>query len=232
MALGGGSYETEELRWPNAFAERGVEFTEFQASNVGFQVRWPESLLKEAEGKPIKNVVLTSSRASRSGDLVITNYGVEGTPVYFAGMEGEVEIDLKPDLTEAQIEAKLRMSRENLSPIRRIKRLLNLGEGALALLFHMTPQEELSDLSAMIVRIKRFRLKLEGRQPLSEAISSSGGVAMGELDGALMLRRYPAVFLAGEMLEWDAPTGGFLIQGSVSLGHAAGRGILEYLASL
>ncbi|MGK5082097.1 TIGR03862 family flavoprotein [Bdellovibrionota bacterium FG-1] len=233
FCLGGGSYEPDEnpLRWPRFFREKGLGFQDFEASNVGFQVDWPPALLKEVEGKPIKNVVLSSSRGQRSGDLVITHYGVEGTPVYFAGEVGTVYLDLKPDLSEAQIRAKLLLCRENLSPIRRIKRFLNLGEGALALLFHLTPSAVLSDLNAMMDLVKRFPLPLRQRQPLSEAISSSGGLKWDGLDETFMLRAYPGVFVAGEMLDWDAPTGGFLIQGCVSQGAVAGQGIVAYLKS-
>lgn len=231
FCLGGGSWEPSEspLRWPGVFISKGIGFREFESSNVGFQVAWPSELLAEAEGKPIKNVVLRSARGERSGDLVITKYGLEGTPVYFAGCSGEVFLDLKPDLSEAQMRSKLALVRENLSPIRRVKRFLNLGEGALALVFHMTPKEKLADLDALVSMLKRYPLVLGAPQPLSEAISSSGGLSWDEVDDGLMLRRHPGVFVAGEMLDWDAPTGGFLIQGCVSQGHWAGRALAGYL---
>src|SRR5690606_24871649 len=117
------------------FTTHGVELREFVASNVGFQVDWPAGLLEEAEGQPIKNVVLRSSRGERSGDLVITSYGLEGTPVYFAGEVETVHLDLKPDLSVEQIRKKLASPKENLSPMRRAKKTLALGPGALALLY-------------------------------------------------------------------------------------------------
>jgi predicted flavoprotein YhiN len=227
FCLGGASYEpeAEPLRWPRIFEARGAAVAGFEASNVGFQVDWPAGLLAEAEGKPVKNVVLSSSRGRRSGDLVITSYGLEGTPVYFAGERGLVHLDLKPDLTEAQLLSKLRFSKENLSPIRRAKRFLHLGEGALALVFHMAPREAMSDLAALAAAIKRFPIELRAKQPLSEAISSSGGLRWDELDDQLMLKRAPGVFVAGEMIDWDAPTGGFLIQACVSQGYRAGQAL-------
>ena len=234
FALGGGSWEPQEtpLRWPALFRSKGLGFEEFEASNVGFQVAWPPALLAEAEGKPVKNVVLHSARGERSGDLVITKYGIEGTPVYFAGLSGTVRLDLKPDLSEERIRAKLAMVRENLAPIRRVKRFLNLGEGALALLYHVAPAEVLGDISQLVTWIKKFPLELGAKQPLSEAISSSGGLRWSELDEQLMLRRYAGVFVAGEMLDWDAPTGGFLIQGCVSQGSWAGRAAVRYCSHL
>lgn len=227
FCLGGGSWEPSEqpLRWPSIFRAHALEFNDFAASNVGYQVDWPEALLEEAEGKPIKNVVLRSSRGERSGDLVITRYGIEGTPVYFAGKSGQVSLDLKPDLSQEQILRKLELVKENLSPLRRAKRHLNLGEGALALLFHLGAGSNLQDLAA---RIKNFPLHLRAPQPLAEAISSSGGLGWKELDRALMLKKFPGVFAAGEMIDWDAPTGGFLIQGCVSQGDWVGRAIAEY----
>ena len=229
FALGGASYEPREtpLRWPGFFREKGLAFREFESSNVGYQVAWPKPLLEEAEGKPIKNVVLSSSRGSRSGDLVITSYGIEGTPVYFAGKTGTVFLDLKPDLTEAQLRKKLTLTKENLSPLRRVKRFLNMSEAALALLFHMTSAERLSSLDLLIEDLKHYPLVLQAKQPLTEAISSLGGIEWSEVDEQLMLKRFPSVFVAGEMLDWDAPTGGFLIQGCVSLGRLAGHGLVN-----
>ncbi|MCM2324254.1 MAG: TIGR03862 family flavoprotein [Oligoflexia bacterium] len=231
LALGGGSWEPGEkpLRWPAIFRRHGVRFKEFEASNVGFEVAWPHRFLEEAEGQPLKNVVLRSSRGERMGDLMVTRYGIEGTPVYFAAETGEVFLDLKPDLSEERVLAKLLSTRENLSPIRRVKRFLNLSPAAFALVFHLTPQKILGDLPALAARLKRFPLMLKAKRPLDEAISSAGGVAWEELDESLMLRKCPGLFLAGEMIDWDAPTGGFLIQGCVSLGHASAEGALRSL---
>jgi predicted flavoprotein YhiN len=158
---------------------------------------------------------------------MITAYGLEGTPIYAVGIEGEITLDLKPDLTIDQIRKKLNAVRENLSPIRRVARNLNLSEAAMALLFHYT--EKNISLDAMIERIKNFPIQLLERQPLAEAISSSGGVQWGELDTDFMLKKFPGIFVAGEMIDWDAPTGGFLIQASVSTGHAAAVSMSKWL---
>lgn len=163
---------------------------------------------------------------------MITRYGIEGTPVYFAGVSGPVTLDLKPDLSIAQILERLGKVRENLSPIRRVKKLLGLCDASLALLYHGTQPEILNapELGPIAGRLKAFPLVLGESQPLSEAISSSGGLAFEELNDSLMLHKFPGVFAAGEMLDWDAPTGGFLIQGCVSQGRLAGEGILRYFA--
>ncbi len=231
FCLGGGSWEPKEkpLRWPRIFMAKNIGFTEFYSANSGFKVDWPLAFLKEAEGLPLKSIVFHSKKGSRPGEIVITQYGVEGTPIYALGEVGEVWIDLKPGLTETSILGKLNASKENLSPLRRVKKYLNLSPAALALLFHCTPPKVLNDLEVLVERIKRFPLILRERQSLDEAISSSGGVAWSELNSSLMLRQFPGIFVAGEMLDWHAPTGGFLIQGCVSQGYYAGTGILKYL---
>ncbi|MGZ3697160.1 MAG: NAD(P)/FAD-dependent oxidoreductase, partial [Bdellovibrionota bacterium] len=147
FCLGGGSWEPTEvpLRWPEIFKRHHLAFREFTASNVGYQVAWSEAFLKEAEGKPLKRIVLHSARGSRMGDAMVTSYGMEGTPVYFVGTRGEVRVDLKPDLTAEQILSKLRGVKENLSPIRRVKKQLGLCEASFALVYHYTPREILSD---------------------------------------------------------------------------------------
>ena len=203
---------------------------DFKSSNAGFEVDWPEGFLKEAEGQPLKNIILTSPLGTRKGELVVTNYGLEGTPIYAIGKSGKIFLDLKPDFTVSEIASKLgSKTKENLSPLRRIKKHLKLCEASNALLFHFTTTEQRSDLLQMTKLIKHFPIVLKGPRPLDEAISSSGGLSWNELNENFMLKKYPGVFAAGEMLDWDAPTGGFLIQGSVSQGYAAGLGMLEYI---
>lgn len=231
FCLGGGSYEPSEnpLRWPAMFITKGVGFTEFTSSNAGFQIAWTEAFLKEAEGLPLKNITLTTRKGRRQGDAVITKYGMEGTPVYAVGVSGAATLDLKPDLSVEQILVKCRTVKENLSPIRRVKKQLKLSPAALALLFHFTPEPVLKDLERLARHIKEFPLELLGARPLAEAISSAGGLHLSELDEKLMLGKFPGIFAAGEMLDWDAPTGGFLIQACVSQGSSAGKGILRFL---
>ncbi len=225
LALGGGSWEPKEtpLRWLSIFDSHQIARRPFTSSNCGFVVKWPSAFLDEADGKPVKNVVLTSSIGKRIGDLMITRYGVEGTPVYYTGVEGRVSLDLKPDLSLDQVLERLQNGREKLSPIRAAAKRLALSEGALALLFHLMPESDRADMARFAGRIKDFPLTLGARQPLAEAISSSGGVAWKELTDGLELRRFPGIFLSGEMIDWDAPTGGFLIQASVSTGFVAGE---------
>jgi len=224
FALGGGSWEKsgKPVSWPALFTAKGIRVLPFQSANSGFRVDWPPGFIAEAEGLPLKNIVLKTQKGVRVGELSVTSYGLEGTPVYAIGEPGEAWLDLKPDLSLEDIRAKLAPTRENFAPIRLIKKNLRLSPAALALVFHLTPKSILDDRDALEARVKNFPIRLGERQPLDEAISSSGGLSWDEVDDALMLKRIPGVFIAGEMLDWDAPTGGYLIQGCVSQGFAAG----------
>ena len=231
FALGGGSWEKtgQETSWPKIFSRHGIRITPFESANCGFQVKWPAELIKEVDGQPLKNIVLTSNLGSRAGELTVTQYGLEGTPIYAKGESGTIWIDLKPALSTEEIFKRLNATQEKLSPIRRIKKHLNLSPASLALLFHMTPKEILTDMNLLVSHLKKFPITLGNRQPLDEAISSTGGLAWDELDDSYMLTKLPGVFAAGEMLDWTAPTGGFLIQGCVSQGYVAAAGFLKFL---
>ena len=220
--LGGGSWEDEEPKWAAIFRDKGIKIIPFEASNVGYTVDWNEKFLAESEGKPLKKVTLTTSRGTKMGELVVTKYGLEGTPIYFCGTPGLAFLDLKPDLSEEQILKKLSQTKENLSPIRRVKHYLGLSEAAENLLFHHAPIDTKSDLQKMISTIKKFPITLNEPRPLSESISSKGGVDLQEITNEFQLKKFPHIYCAGEMLNWDAPTGGFLIQACVSQGAIIG----------
>ncbi len=222
FALGGGSYEND-LSWPEMFKKKGVAIETLCASNVGFEVEWASEFLKEAEGQPIKNIGLETTRGSMRGELLVTQYGLEGTPIYTLGISGPAWIDLFPDYTSEMIVEKFSKVREKLGPIRLVQRALRPQKTVQALLYHHgSLVENPMELARLL---KRFPIKLNRSRPIDEAISTSGGVAWTEVDQNLMLKRYPGVYLAGEMLSWDAPTGGYLIQGCVSLAAHVARAI-------
>jgi uncharacterized flavoprotein (TIGR03862 family) len=225
FALGGGSWETETPAWISLLSRKNLKIVPFEPSNVGYEIAWNKKFLLEAEGKPLKKVILKTTRGQKLGEMVVTAYGLEGTPVYFCGTPGVAHLDLKPDLTEAEIFQKLSQTKENLSPMRRVKHFLALSEAAESLLFHESSADDKSDLKKLIHRLKNLPLELLRPRPLSEAISSRGGVALSELNDNLSLKSYPRIYCVGEMLDWDAPTGGFLIQASISQGAKVGRGI-------
>ena len=232
FALGGASWEDAEPTWAGLFRDKNLKVIPFEPSNVGYEVAWSEKFLAEAEGKPLKKVRLTTSRGEKLGELVVTRYGLEGTPIYFTGVVGEAFLDLKPDLTHTQILEKMNAIQENLAPIRRVKRSLGLSEAAEALVFHHTPEEVKKDLQALVSRIKKFPLNLLRPRPLSESISSRGGLALEEIHNSapcFELKKFPGIYCIGELLDWDAPTGGFLIQACISQGAKVGQEIAEVL---
>ena len=231
LALGGGSYEPKEepLRWISIFQAKGLGFTPFSPMNTGYHVAWTQGLLKEADGLPLKNIEFRNRKGVRKGDLMITEYGLEGTPVYTLGEVGEAFIDLKPDLSLDAIKQKLLSSRENLAWIRRAQKHLQLNRAALALLFHMGPPGWKPSLDDFAFTIKNFPLDLLQPRPLRESISAKGGVSWDNLDTGLQLKAFPGLWLAGEMIDWEAPTGGFLIQGAISQGCYAAESMRKSL---
>ena len=223
LALGGPSWETEPSNWPRAFAQAGVEFTPFSPANAGYSFRAPEGFFAIAEGKPIKGLCLTTRRGARQGELMITRYGLEGTPVYSMGCPGPAEMDLKPDLAEAKLKDRLQPFRgDTTQKLRGAK----LSPGAELLFKALAPDSAFESPAALAAALKHLSIELLEPRPLTESISARGGVSWDELDASLQLKKVPRVFLAGEMVDWDAPTGGFLIQGSVSMAAKAAAAML------
>lgn len=233
LALGGASWldEKHAFEWPQWLKDKGVGVSAFKPANAGFAVAWSEGFLKEADGLPLKNTVLHSEEGEFPGEVVVTQTGLEGTPVYNLIKPQHITLDLKPDLSLSEIRSKLeaRKQKENMSPLRLVKATLNLTPAALALLFHELDADTKSDLVKLAEMIKAFPLHLTKQNDLSQAISSAGGVEFSALDDSGMLREYPGVFLAGEMRDWHAPTGGFLIQGCVTQGWQAAQALLTRL---
>ncbi|MEY2563489.1 MAG: hypothetical protein QOH88_1682 [Verrucomicrobiota bacterium] len=226
LALGGASWpETgSDGTWPPILAEHGIEIAPWQAANCGWEVNWPNDLLARAEGLPLKNLTVRARDESVSGELLITRHGLEGGAIYRLGRtlrsmdEPCLTIDFKPQLT---VEA-LRERAANLTNAPDLFRAWKLSAGAVALLETIAPEQG-NDPVRLIDRVKNFVLPLRQPRPVAEAISSAGGVRWTELDENLMLRKLPGVFAAGEMIDWDAPTGGYLLQGCFATGTRAGR---------
>jgi predicted flavoprotein YhiN len=181
-------------------------------------------LLARAEGLPLKNLTVRAGNESVSGELLITRHGLEGGAIYRLGRqlrsmpEPRLTIDFKPQLTVdmmRQRTANLRTAAEWFSAWK-------LSAAAVALLETLSPGSTL-DVDQAIARVKNFCVSLRGPRPVAEAISSAGGVAWTELDESLMLRKLPGVFVAGEMIDWEAPTGGYLLQGCFATATRAGR---------
>lgn len=226
LALGGASWpETgSDGLWPEILAAHGIEITPWQPANCGWNVNWSPELLARAEGLPLKNLTVRAGTESVSGELLITRDGLEGGAIYRLGRAlrslaaPRLAIDFKPQLSVEQMRERVANLQERAEWFRAWK----LSVGTIALLETMPPDDR-ADREGTIVRVKDFTIDLIGPRPIAEAISSAGGVPWRELNDSLMLRKLPGVFVAGEMIDWEAPTGGYLLQGCFATANRAGR---------
>jgi uncharacterized flavoprotein (TIGR03862 family) len=226
LALGGASWpETgSDGKWPEILTTHGIQITPWQPANCGWNVAWSPELLARAEGLPLKNLTVRAGNESVSGELLITRAGLEGGAIYRLGpsLRGmaapQLAIDFKPQLTAEQMRERILHLPERAEWFRAWK----LSAAATALLETMSPDRP--DREQTIARVKNFHVELLSPRPIAEAISSAGGIPWRELDETLMLRKLPGIFVAGEMIDWEAPTGGYLLQGCFATATRAGRG--------
>jgi hypothetical protein len=190
------------------------------------------------EGVPLKNVMVTVVGKSVRGDLMVTSSGLEGLPVYSHSAAlraalsradtAHLEFDLHPDLTEAVLVRRLGKRRPKDSTSNWLRRGVGLSPVAIALLRECTENSLPDDPATLAALVKRAVLPVRAMAGIDRAISSAGGVSLAEVDDRFMLRRLPGTFVAGEMLDWEAPTGGYLLQASFSTGVAAANGAIEW----
>jgi uncharacterized flavoprotein (TIGR03862 family) len=226
LALGGASWpETgSDGLWPEILRAHGVEITPWQPANCGWNVDWSPELLARAEGLPLKNLTVRAGDESVSGELLITRNGLEGGAIYRLGRklrsmpEPRLTLDFKPQLTTEAMRERI----ANVPAATEWFRAWKLSNAAIALLETMSANDR-HDAEHTIALVKNFTIGLRGPRPIAEAISSAGGVPWRELDESLMLRKLPGVFVAGEMIDWEAPTGGYLLQGCFATATRAGR---------
>ncbi len=245
LALGGGSWPGlgSDGAWLSWLAARGVPVAPLAPSNCGFDVRWSEHFAARHAGAPVKPVAAAcvapdGTRRAQRGEFVITAGGVEGSLVYalsaplreLVTREGTalLELDLLPDHAQARVAALLARPRGKRSVAEWLKRTLGLSGVKAALLREALPREAFDDPLRVARCLKALPLRLLAARPLEEAISSAGGVCFEGLDERLMLRALPGVFCAGEMLDWEAPTGGYLLTAAFSTGRQAGQGAADY----
>ena len=235
LALGGASWPQtgSDGTWPMILRALGVPVSDWQPANCGFEVDWDPRVLTAAEGLPVKNLAVTAGARTVPGELLITRYGLEGGALYQLGralraMETPVlRIDFKPGVSEESLLARLPTGKAHLGWAE-IAHAWKLGASARSLLEFQGP-DLAADLPALARQVKNFPLTLRGPRPVAEAISSAGGVAWSSLNDDLMLRAHPGVFVAGEMIDWEAPTGGYLLQGCFATGTRAGLGAGRFL---
>jgi len=238
LALGGASWPRlgADGRWVEVLRAAGIGVSPLRPSNSGFLVDWSEHFRERFAGQPLKSVKWSFRGADSRAEAVITRTGVEGGAIYALSsalrdaVEGEgsaeLTLDLKPDATlEHLVQRLVRPAGASLSTF--LRKAANLAPVAIGLLRETGPIPEAPD--ALAERIKALPLRISGIAPIARAISSAGGVEWADVDEHFMLRALPGVFVAGEMIDWEAPTGGYLLQGAFATGAAAGRGAAEWL---
>lgn len=227
LAMGGASWARlgSDGAWAAILAAEGVPLAPFRPSNVGFGVAWSGAMARHF-GAPVKAVRLSAGGRSVAGEFVVTARGIEGGGVYAVAdrlREGAaLTLDLVPGRTEAEVAARLARPRGGATLSNHLRKALGLAPVKIALLRELAPGA-LADPGATAAALKALGLPLLGPRPIDEAISTAGGVAREALDDGLMLRARPGVFCAGEMLDWDAPTGGYLLTACLATGRHAGR---------
>jgi uncharacterized flavoprotein (TIGR03862 family) len=243
LALGGASWPRlgSDAVWVPWLREAGAEVMPLVPANCGFDVvpAWSAHLRERFAGAPIKPVVLRFDGFERQGEFVLSEYGVEGSLVYAASApvrdaiaaqgSATVTLDLLPDHDAARVAREVAHPRGTKSLGSHLKSRLGLAGAKVALLHERLPREDLADPLRLAAAIKALPVVLGAARPIAEAISSAGGVSLESLDDALMLRTRPGVFCAGEMLDWEAPTGGYLLQASLASGRVAGEGAARWL---
>ncbi|WP_414157809.1 TIGR03862 family flavoprotein [Pseudomonas sp. BNK-15] len=244
LALGGGSWARlgSDGAWQPVLAERAVDISPLQASNCGFEVAGWSALLKDKfAGAPLKNIALgMPGTATRKGEFILTAQGVEGSLVYAwsaplreaINRDGQATLllDLLPDKPVDKIAQALAKPRGSRSMAKHLHSQLGIDGAKAALLRELTDQATFADMAALARAIKALPITLVRTRPLDEAISSAGGVRFEGLDEGLMLKGMPGVFCAGEMLDWEAPTGGYLLTACFASGLRAGRAAAQWLA--
>ena len=230
FALGGASWPQtgSDALWVEEFRRLGVPVNEFVAANVGWERPWSEEFLGVADGKPLKNLQVTCSGRSVKGELMVTEYGLEGGALYQLTRElrksPQIEVDFKPGLSRAQLEERWRADAD---PKEVALKHWRLSAAAVALIQEIAQPKTLPQ---WIAAVKRCRVVFDRPRPMEEAISSAGGVPWDQLTDDLMLSSVPGVFCAGEMIDWEAPTGGYLMQGCFVTGTIAGEGAAKWIA--
>jgi uncharacterized flavoprotein (TIGR03862 family) len=228
FALGGGSWKVtgSDGTWLDTFSKQGIKTTPFKASNCAFQIDWDKEFMKKFEGQPFKNISISIGETQQKGEVVITKFGIEGNAIYAlspmiqnqlsAKNEALIYIDFKPTLNSKVIIQKMSTSKLNVTQT--LKRVLKLTSVQVFLIKNELTREEYLDFSILTNLIKKFPLKIIGSAPIDEAISTSGGILLSEVNSNFELVDMNNNYCIGEMLNWDAPTGGYLIQACASMG--------------
>lgn len=248
LAMGGGSWPElgSDGAWVAPLKDKGIHVAPLQPSNCGFDIDWSEHLATRFAGAPLKPVVAhwhdaDGTPQQRQGECVITATGIEGSLVYALSPmlrealardgEATLVLDLLPGREERDLVRRLAKPRGSRSLSEHLRREAGVSGVRAALLYEVLDQAALSDPAKIAATLKRFPFRLQRTRPIAEAISSAGGVGLDAVDGRLMLSDLPGVFVAGEMLDWEAPTGGYLLTACFASGRHAALGVVDWLAN-
>jgi uncharacterized flavoprotein (TIGR03862 family) len=245
LALGGSSWPRlgSDGSWAEILTAKGVQISPLRPANSGFTVAWSDIFRDRFEGQPLKGVALTFGEHSVRGEAIVTRTGIEGGAVYALSAElreaiirsgrAMLHVALRPDLDMKELIAKVSVPKGKQSLSNFLRKAVSLSPVAIGLLQEAAKASgtSLASLSPpdFASLINAVPIELTGVAPIARAISTAGGIAFSEIDADFMHRRLPGVFAAGEMLDWEAPTGGYLLQASFATGAAAGRGALKWL---
>ena len=229
FSLGGASWRKtgSDGAWTTHFEEKGVSTVPFQASNCAYKITWSNNFLLKAEGKSLKNIALSCSDKVKKGEVVVTKFGLEGGAIYALSpalrhqlnehQKATIYMDLKPVLSVSDIINKL--TEKNNKPLTTLlKEQLHLPDVAIALLKNQLTKDEFIHIPTLATLIKNIPLSIIAAAPIDEAISTVGGIPFSEVDEHFQLKKLPNHYAIGEMLDWDAPTGGYLLQACFSMG--------------
>jgi uncharacterized flavoprotein (TIGR03862 family) len=230
FALGGASWKVtgSDGLWLGHFEKKGITCLPFRASNCAFEIKWSEDISKKIAGKAMKNCSFFCSEKEIKGEAVLTSFGIEGSGVYplsgeirkqlDANKSAELFIDFKPQLTKVEIKKRL-VENENKALSRFLESELKLSKTVLLLLKTFLSKEEFTNPETLSSKIKKFKLTITSLAPIDEAISTVGGIALNEVNENYEIKKMPHHYVIGEMLDWDAPTGGYLLQATFSMGY-------------
>jgi uncharacterized flavoprotein (TIGR03862 family) len=241
LALGGGSWSRlgSDGAWVPWLEQAGAQVAPFKPSNCGFDVAWTPHFRERFDGHPVKSVVLSFGSFRQQGEFIVTKEGVEGSLIYAASSlfrdeidargRAVVTLDLAPDRSHEWLVERLSKPRGSRTIASHLEKTVGFKGVKAGLLREFLAKEDLMDMERLAHFIKNLPVPLLATRPLDEAISSAGGVRFESLDEHLMLRSMPGVFCAGEMLDWEAPTGGYLLTACFASGYVAGQGVLKWL---
>jgi uncharacterized flavoprotein (TIGR03862 family) len=228
FSIGGASWKItgSDGSWLNTFKEKGVNILPFLPANCAYKIKWQQEFLLKNEGQPLKNIALSCLNKKQKGELVITKFGLEGNAIYALSPEiqthlsankmATILLDLKPTLDSTVIQKKINASHLRSTDI--LKKILKLSPSQVDLLRTVLTKEEYTDKNILSERIKALPLIVHAAAPLNEAISTTGGISLNDVNENFELNKLENTFCMGEMLDWNAPTGGYLLQACFSMG--------------